>query len=130
MIPFSDIFSSYFYKHFPQWRGLVSLENQGRFQLLAQDLTNKRDCKEVWTCLEEMPFLLNYFTQNVHLFLSPPAKKLHDKMPFLWVGIILFCIGLGVFFREKITSELSTLLCLAIGIFGSCLKSSYQIKDP
>ncbi len=130
MIPFSDVFSSYFYKHFPQWRGLVSLENQMRLRILAQDLTNKQDCKQVWVCLEEMPFLLNYFSQHVQLFLSPPSKPSYEKMAFIWIGIILLCIGIGVLFREKITSELSNVLCLAIGIFGSCLKTSCQVRDP
>lgn len=130
MIPFTDTFSCYFYKHFPQWRSLVSLEQQTRIQILAQDLTNKQDCKQIWTCLEEMPFLLNYFTQRVQTILSPPQKSPYEKMSFMWIGIILFCIGLGFFFREKITSDISNVLCLAIGIFGSCLKTSCQVKDP
>jgi hypothetical protein len=124
---FSDIFSSYFFKHFPQWRGRLPSSQQENIKNFAQLITNNQECQTVWHALENNPFLLAYFNQQISALINSPLKKRPGWMVMLWAASIFMCLTIAMFFRHNLPAEIFNIIALILGIFGACLKNSCQV---
>lgn len=103
---FSAIFSSYFFKHFPQWQGKVTRTQQESLRTFAQSITSQKECQSIWDGLEKNLFLLQAFYSEVHRFLSGEKKQ---GMCQEWILLLLtlglmFCFGV-ILFKKTLSQE-------------------------
>ena len=125
---FSDSFACYFFKHFPQWRGRLSLSQQEQLKTFAQEMTMMQEAADIWKCLESNLFLLHCFSHQVQTITTVSHRKLTpEKMVICWTFSLFLCLIVMLLLREKTSPEISNGLAILLGIFGVCLKNSCQL---
>jgi len=122
MSGFSDIFSHYFYKHFPQQRGILSIEQQEEIQKTAEQITFKKNHTDVWEEIEANLFLLNTFKKKVKniIFQERTIKK---NTLFLLAILFLFFTSL-MYLKDKTNTDNINILSVILNILEDFLKEN------